>query len=90
MKQKHTTTTQLYIVQMAHIPPTVQNWPNLFCDATLRPFSKVVILVSYCSLPSTEANTGLGMPGKGVDKEILGYPLALLYCLQAAMPNLQQ
>lgn len=61
--------------------PTVQNWPNLFWEATLRPFSRVVILVSYFSWPSTEANTGLGIPGSGVEREIFGYLLPLLYFL---------
>lgn len=61
--------------------PTVQNWPNLFWEATLRPFSRVVILVSYFSWPSTEANTGLGIPGSGLEREIFGYPPPLLYFL---------
>lgn len=61
--------------------PTVQNWPNLFWEATLRPFSKVVILVSYFSWPSTDANTGLGIPGRGAEREIFGYPPPLLYFL---------
>lgn len=61
--------------------PTVQNCPNLFWEATLRPFSRVVILVSYFSWASTEANTGLGMPGSGVEREIFGYPPPLLYFL---------
>lgn len=61
--------------------PTVQNWPNLFWEATFRPFSRVVILVSYFSWPSTEANTGLGIPGSGLEREIFGYPPPLLYFL---------
>jgi hypothetical protein len=28
------------------VPPTVENFPYLFSDATRRPFSKTVILVS--------------------------------------------
>ena len=30
-----------------HKPPTVENWPKDSSDATLRPFSNVVTLVSY-------------------------------------------
>lgn len=61
--------------------PTVQNWPNLFWEATFRPFSRVVILVSYFSWASTEAKTGLGIPGRGVEREMFGYPPPLLYFL---------
>ncbi len=56
----------------------------------MSPFSKVVILVSYFSWPSTEAKTGLGIPGNGVDRDTLGYALPLLYRLHTAMPYLQQ
>lgn len=83
-------TQRKQIVNYTDLLPTVQNSPNLFCEATLRPFSRVVIFVSYCSCPSTEANTGFGIPGKGAERDTFGYPLLLplLYCLHAAMPNL--
>jgi len=33
-------------VCLLDLPPTVQNCPNLFCDATRIPVSKVVTFVS--------------------------------------------
>lgn len=82
-RQKHLLADGQSLKHFTHynLLPTVQNWPNLFWEATLRPFSRVVILVSYFSWPSTEANTGLGIPGSGLEREILGYPPPLLYFL---------
>ena len=65
-KQEHPQHYQHYLL------PTVQNCPNLFWDATRSPLSSVVTLVSNFSCPSTEAKTGLGTPGKGEERGMLG------------------
>lgn len=57
---------------LGHLLPTVQNCPNLFCEATRSPLSSVVTLVSAFSWPSTVANTGVGTPGRGAERGTLG------------------
>ncbi|XP_014381961.2 serologically defined colon cancer antigen 3 [Alligator sinensis] len=45
-----------------HVPPTVQNCPNLFCEATCSPPSSAVTRVSNFSCPSTAAKPDLSLP----------------------------
>ena len=55
---------------MTNLPPMVQNCPNLFCVATRRPLSSLVIRVS-CPLSVTVAYFRGGSQGRGCDSEIL-------------------
>lgn len=55
-----------------YLLPTVQNWPNLFCEATCSPFSSVVTLVSKPCWVSTVAKRGFGTPGRGVVRGMPG------------------
>lgn len=35
-----------FLQTFLYLPPTVQNWPNRFSEATLNPFDKTVTLVT--------------------------------------------
>ena len=58
------------------LPPTVENCPKEFSEATLRPFSSLVTCVSYEELRTPERDDGL--IGKSGNGSLSGIPLTLL------------
>ena len=71
-----------------NLPPTVQNCPNLFSEATRKPLSSVVTFVSCCSL-SRVAYFGAGKPGGAFESGVVRMSAASALPLAPPVQNLR-